>query len=273
MENNFSEFESLLACFLKANSNQFYNEIESFIFAPSKRLRPKLIFACLNSLGLEITEKHKALAIAIEILHNATLIHDDIIDKSLKRRGLSSFYEKYGSKTSVILGDYLFSLSLKALCRVNSTKVFEIFSENLEEICNGEIEQYFLQGKIPTFEQYIKKTTKKTALLFDCGINCALELSNVNENYKKHFHNFAINFGTAFQIKNDIKDYQNGENDHKNGVYTLPDIYIEKYGKNCDIIEKCNEVKNGFIQKAFNDISFLEIKNSVLAEFLESLKG
>lgn len=240
-------FENSLSELLKSNPNQFSNEISEFIFAPSKRLRPRLIFACQNALGAEITQAHIDLAVAIEVLHSATLVHDDIIDKSLKRRGLETFYKKYGERMSVILGDYLFSLSIKSLCKTNNIKIFEIFSQSLEEICNGEIEQYFLQGKIPTFEQYIKKTTQKTALLFVCAIKCALELSGIKN---PNIENFALNFGIAFQIKNDIDDYENSKADYKNDIYTLPDIFHAKYPNDCDIINKCNETKMEFIERA-----------------------
>lgn len=272
----FESFENALSELLKKNPNKFLNEIEEFVCTPaSKRLRPKLIFACLNALDLPVTKAQMNVALAVEILHNATLIHDDIIDESTIRRGAETFYKKYGAKMSVILGDFLLSVSLKTLCEISNPKILEIFSKNLVEICNGEINQYFLKNKIPTLEQYIEKTTQKTALLFVCGVSSAFELCEIDIKKRENLENFALNFGIAFQIKNDINDYKNGKKDYKSGIYTLADIYFEQYGNNHDIIEeKCDAIKEEFIQKAERCIEFLEDNKKLeLMGFLNSLRG
>jgi len=186
-----SSFEERLREIIEKNPNQFSDEVLEFIFAPSKRVRPRLIFTCLEALDIDVTQAHIDLAVAIELLHSATLIHDDIIDKSLVRRGLKTFYKKYGDKMSVILGDYLFSLSMKSLVKTRNTEVFEIFSSTMLEVCKGEIEQYFLEGKIPTIEQYIEKSRKKTALLFSLGVKCALLISGVQN---EKLEDFALNY-------------------------------------------------------------------------------
>lgn len=204
-----SQFEKHLREIIESNPSKFNNEILEFIFAPSKRIRPRLIFACLRALEQPITPQHMKAALATELLHSATLIHDDVVDESLIRRGLETFYKKHGLKMSVILGDYLLSIALKLLCELNNPKILEIFSQNLIQICNGEINQYFLKNKTPTLEDYIEKTTQKTALLFVCGVSSALELCEIDPETKKNMENFALNFGIAFQIKDDIDDNEN----------------------------------------------------------------
>ena len=230
-----SQFEQALAGIFK-NSPEGLKE---FVCAPaSKRLRPKLIFATLQVLDLPITPGQMKVALAIEILHNATLIHDDIIDESVERRGVVSFYKKYGAKKSVILGDYLLSIAMKLVAQIGNAKVLEIFSDNMLKICEGEL-------ATPSPKNYIEKITKKTALLFVCGVSSALELADTDVKTRQNLENFALNYGIAFQIKDDIDD---NENIH-------------------------GSMKKEFTERAKSDIKFLEQgKKRLLTAFLDDLE-
>ncbi len=204
----------------------------------SKRLRPKLIFATLEALSLPVTPEQMKIALAIEILHGATLIHDDIIDESPVRRGKISFYKKYGAKTSVILGDYLLSIAMKLVAQTKNPEVLKIFSDNMLKICEGELISQ-------NAENYIEKITKKTALLFVCGVSAALEIVNLETEIRKNFESFALNYGIAFQIKDDIDDNEN--------------IY--------------GSMREKFILKARESIEFLgDNKKRCLTAFLDGLE-
>ncbi len=224
---------------LEEISKTFPSDLKEFICSGfSKRLRPKLIFAVLETLDLPITEEQIKVALAVEILHSATLIHDDIIDESPMRRGLTSFYKKYGAKKSVILGDYLLSIAMKLVAQIGSPQVLKIFSDNMLKICEGELQ-------VQNAENYIEKITKKTALLFVCGVSSALELTEVSRNTRKNLENFALNYGIAFQIKDDIDDNE----------------------------DVCGSMKKEFIERAKSNIKCLEqSKKRILTAFLDDLE-
>lgn len=223
-----------------------YNLKEFVCNKSSKKLRPKLIFACLNALGERILPEHILVAHAIEILHSATLIHDDIIDESPERRGSVSFYKKFGAKKSVILGDYLLSVAVGIVSEVGSPGVLKIFSTNMRQICAGELMDIGNHAKV---DDYIEKITKKTALLFLCGVSSALELCEIPPKIREKIENFALNFGIAFQIKDDIDD---GEN----VCDTMGKSYVD------------------YIKRAKADIEFLdETKQQELLGFLDNLQG
>lgn len=124
----------------------FQNDILDFIFAKSKRLRPLTVFLIKNMFNSS-DDKFVDLAIALEILHSATLVHDDIIDNARIRRLNPAFNFKYNPQIAVILGDYLLSLSLKLLSKIGSAAVFSYFADNTLKICKGEINQFFNKEK------------------------------------------------------------------------------------------------------------------------------
>ena len=226
---------------LREISANFPDDLVKFVCAPaSKKLRPRLIFAVLEALELPVASRQMKIALAVEILHSATLIHDDIIDESPTRRGELSFYEKYGAKKSVILGDYLLSIVMKLLVQINSMRVLEIFSDNILKICEGE----FMS---PSDENYVEKITKKTALLFVCAVSSSLEVANVENEKRKNLEDFALNYGIAFQIKDDIDDCE------RDGVYA--------------------SMKKEFIERAKTNLEFIEPnKRHLLTAFLDDLE-
>ncbi len=233
IEQELKQLEDDLLSVLENNKNQLFEDLKSFVFARSKRLRPKIMFLILKMLNLEITQNHQKLALAVELVHNATLIHDDIIDEAQIRRGKDTFHTKFGAKEATLAGDFLLSLAFENLAQINSTGVIEIFAQNIKNMCRGEIDQYFQKNKVPSLDEYLEKSKNKTALLFLCAVKSALLISN----YKKHakeIEEFALNFGLAFQILNDL----NSKEDVKNGIYTLPYVLACMQKKSgCDIIE------------------------------------
>lgn len=236
------EFETALNKILENSPG----DLKEFVCASaSKRLRPKLIFACLEVLDLPVTHEQMKVALAIEILHNASLIHDDIIDESPTRRGLESFYKKFGAKKSVLLGDYLLSIAMKLVAQINSPRVLEIFSDNMLKICEGEL-------MAASVENYIEKITKKTALLFVCGVSSALELaqtsSDITPSIRQNLEDFILNYGIAFQIKDDIDDFELAD-----------DVY--------------DNMKKEFIERAKSCIEFFDhSKKRRLTAFLDDLE-
>ena len=222
--------------------------INDFLSQESKMIRS--LVACLF-FKANISEEQYKILIATELIHNASLIHDDVIDESIKRRECDTINLTYDNKLAVIVGDYLISLTTKELLDLNNSDVIKIFFETISKMCIGESSQYFSKGKIPTIEEYLIKTQYKTAELFKaCMVSMALysDSENINE-----VREFALNYGIAFQIKNDLDDYKQGiinSQDIKSGNYTAPVILLNSIEYNDVAIEKTLDLIHNYCQKA-----------------------
>lgn len=138
--------------------------------APSKHIRAVLAFLFLKAQGREIDEKQIVFQSAIELVHNASLIHDDVIDESQSRRAVQTINSKFGNKLAVITGDYLLSVALKKIRTLDAPEIIDMFAQTLDDMCQGEIKQDFSRFKIPSIEEYLEKTRLKTAKLFETAI-------------------------------------------------------------------------------------------------------
>src|SRR5574344_1139432 len=205
---------------ITCKSKDLQNILDNFLSSKSKYIRTQIACLLLKSLEIPLTENHYNIMIATELIHNASLIHDDAIDNSKTRRNKKTINSDFDNKLSIIVGDYLLSQANKFLLKTNSLNVIKNYSECIEKMCIGESNQYFSKFTIPTLEDYINKSKNKTAELFYAMVKSIFEISNLGK-FKIDFYEFAINFGIAFQIKNDLNDYLQKEDstDIKEGVY------------------------------------------------------
>lgn len=221
--------------------------LQDFMLKNSKRMRSTLIILILKMLDMPISEEQIRLMTALEFLHSATLLHDDILDCEKTRRNLPTICGKYDDKVATLTGDLLLSVSLSELSKLNNPYIVEIFSKSVLKTCKGELSQQLQRGNIPTLEEYLKKSENKTGVLFYCGVKSALYLEqNLVKDFceiichgacKKVCANmatFALKFGTAFQILNDLSS----KNDVKSDIFTLPYVLCAKDGGNCNNIDK-----------------------------------
>ena len=246
-------------------------KLSNILNAPSKHIRPLISFLYLKSLGLNIDEKQIILQTAIELVHNASLIHDDVIDDSEIRRNTKTINKDFDNKLAVISGDYILSIALTYIAKLNSIKIVEMFADTLSFMTNGEINQQFSKFQIPTIENYIKKTEQKTAKLFETAICGSLLLANSNENASV----FAKNFGIAFQIRDDIINIKTTQSDIKDGIYTAPVIYAGNTENYTNGIEKSHILLNNYIDNAYQAINHIEENKYKIAikELLGLLKN
>ena len=256
-----STIHGLALRIIKENGNVISSDLEKFLLEGGKRIRPRIVLLILKMLNLEITPNHQKLCLALELLHNATLLHDDVIDNAILRRERETINYKYNDKTSTLLGDFILSLALKKLSEINNPKVIEIFSDNILQMTKGELNQQFQKNQIPNISDYIEKTKNKTALLFWAGVKSALLISNYSEHLEE-IKDFVLNFGISFQINNDLKS---GE-DKKNGIYTLPYILFKQENKTCDIID-CD---NQYFEKSKEFLSDLVNKTKGYLDFINN---
>lgn len=205
--------------------NDLGDDLKKFISGNSKRIRSIVSLLYLKSLKENISDKCLTIITAGEIIHNASLLQDDVIDEAEIRRGETTIGAKFSPKISILSGDYLLSLAIENLLSVNNSYIIQSFLKCTKKMCQSEIEQYFLRGKLPDIETYIKICKGKTAELF-CAIleSCAyMEELNIEDAQK-----FACNFGIFFQLKNDLEKFS-ALTDKKNNIFTPKDIFgIEK---------------------------------------------
>lgn len=207
-------------------------EIMDYLYKnKGKQIRPLFSLLC-SRMGGELNEQSYRAASIVEMLHTASLLHDDVLDKSMERRGVPSINAIWKSKAAVLAGD---CLSLNALLLTLSNKdykIFEIYTSAINEIVNGEIIQYKKTFKLNMREQtYLDIIKAKTAAFFAaaCAAGATSTFSDNNEIHK--FHLFGENLGIAFQIKDDLLDYGSADigkpvgNDIRDKKITLPLIY------------------------------------------------
>ncbi len=199
--------------------------------AGGKRIRPLLTLACAKLCGYQ-GDKHIKLATTVEFIHTATLLHDDVVDESSKRRGKPTANLLWDNKSSVLVGDYLFSRSFQLMVETESLKVLEILSNASAVIAEGEVLQLSVASNIETTEEtYFKVIEGKTAALFAAACEVGGVISDASAERINALHEYGMKLGLAFQIADDVLDYIADEkfgkaigNDFAERKLTLPVI-------------------------------------------------
>src|SRR6476646_397834 len=197
-----------------------------------KRMRPMLTLASASLLGYSGTRHHK-LAAAVEFIHTATLLHDDVVDGSGMRRGKRTANLIWGNPASVLVGDFLFSRAFELMVEDGSLKVLRILSSASAVIAEGEVEQLTAQRQIDTDEDhYLEIVSAKTAALFAAACRVAPVVAEADENTEHALECYGRNLGIAFQLTVDVIDYASDlatmgkgvGDDFRDGKMTLPVI-------------------------------------------------
>ncbi len=215
-------------------TSSLLKEIVSYIFnAGGKRIRPALSLLIAKATG-NLTNKHIVLCELTELIHTASLIHDDIIDSAKLRRGRETVNNLWNDKISVITGDFLFAEASVRLGELENTEIVKIYAKVLSDLCNGELEQYSsLFNTAISWEQYIRKSTTKTASLFAAACKSAAMLNAQEKDVISQADDFGKNLGIAFQIIDDTLDFTSTEKksgkevaaDLKQGIITAPVLF------------------------------------------------
>jgi len=199
-----------------------------------KRLRPALVVLASKFHPADV-DKVTSLAAAVETLHTATLIHDDLIDNALLRRGNPTLNAMWNSAATVLTGDYLFARAAAFAAETQSVRVVSIFAQTLMTICGGELRQIFGDDEQQRArEYYYQRIYSKTASLFAASTETGAILSNAPEPEVQALRDYGYNLGMAFQIVDDVLDFTGDEkelgkpvgSDLRQGVVTLPTIYF-----------------------------------------------
>ncbi|HEX2718130.1 MAG TPA: polyprenyl synthetase family protein, partial [Gemmatimonadaceae bacterium] len=203
-----------------------------------KRMRPMLTLACARLLDYPGARHHK-LAAAVEFIHTATLLHDDVVDGSGLRRGRRTANIIWGNPASVLVGDFLFSRSFELMVEDGSLRVLKILSRASAVIAEGEVDQLTAQRRIETSEDhYLRIIGAKTAALFAAACRIAAVVAERGEEVEEALDCYGRNLGIAFQLIDDAIDYASDEetmgkgvgDDFRDGKVTLPVILANARG-------------------------------------------
>jgi len=256
-----------------------------------KRLRPALTL--LTGKFYNYNLKYLLpMAAAVELMHTATLVHDDAIDKSVVRRGKATIYKIWGEEPAVLLGDYLFAKAGEFVSDTQSLRVIKRFSQTLATISSGELSQLLGTFKIEqTRQHYFQRISSKTASLFSLATESGAILSEAPEKSVEALKEYGYNLGIAFQIVDDILDFIGTEeklgkpigSDLAQGTLTLPAmLLLERYPEdnpvkrlfghkdeqknlelaielihNSSIVQECYEIASEYCAKACHNLNLL----------------
>ena len=256
-----------------------------------KRIRPALVLLSGKFYDYNL-ERLLPMATAVELLHTATLVHDDAIDKSAVRRGMPTINKLWGEDKAVLLGDYLFARAGEFSAATQNLQVVKLFTQTLGIISSGELNQAFNAFNLEqTYEQYLYRISSKTASLFSLPTEAGAILSGAPEKAIGLLQQYGYNLGIAFQIVDDILDFIATEeelgkpvgSDLAQGTFTLPAmLLLERYPednpvkkvfqnedtqknialaidmvRNSSIVEECYEAASGYCSKASQSLDQL----------------
>jgi geranylgeranyl pyrophosphate synthase len=225
---------------------QLDDAIEHLLSSGGKRLRPILVLLTCGMLGADCDESI-TLAAAVEMLHTATLVHDDLIDGSLLRRGYPTLNAKLSLGATVLTGDYIFARAAHLASVIGSKALMRIFSRTLMTIVNGEISQLFGTQFDDPRQEYFDRIYAKTASLFEVSCEGAALLSRYDDEVVATMKSFGYNIGMAFQIVDDVLDFVSDQervgkpvaSDLRQGLITLPTLcYLESKPENGNLRER-----------------------------------
>lgn len=195
-------------------------ELGVFVNTGSKRIRSRLALCYIKANNKIPNENINNLLAASELIHNASLLHDDVIDSSDSRRGTTTVARKFSSNISILCGDYLVTKAVNLLEEINNREISQIFNNCIKNMAAAEIKQYFLRGNSPSIEDYLEICKNKTAGLFASILEgCAIILKLDRYTAKR----FGEIFGICFQLKNDAES-KSILDDVKNKILTASDI-------------------------------------------------
>jgi len=270
---NFSEIQALMKSDLemtddilinRLNSNvELINQMSHYIInSGGKRIRPLLLLLCARATSYS-GKDHHAMAVVIELIHTATLLHDDVVDESTTRRGQNTVNELWGNAPSVLVGDFLYSRAFEIMVEPNSMEIMRVLSKATNQISEGEVLQLLnIRNAKVSRSDYFGVIEQKTACLFKAACQIAGILSESSEELITALGSFGMHLGNAFQIIDDTLDYESDSSiigkeigdDLSEGKVTLPMIYA---------LEQTTGKENKILTNAITEADASNIDNIV----------
>ena len=238
VSNDFDAVNALIIDKIQSQVGLIDDLAHHIVQSGGKRLRPLLVLLASNACNYK-GQDHIMLAAMIEFFHTATLLHDDVVDESTLRRGRETANEIWGSKASILVGDYLFTQSVQLMVNVNHSQILRLLADTSHEISCGEVKQLVNRhNSALSIDDYFDVIRAKTALLFAASAAIGAMLSHSGETVEKSLYAYGLHLGNAFQLIDDALDYcsdaktigKNIGDDLADGKATLPLLHALKQG-------------------------------------------
>jgi octaprenyl-diphosphate synthase len=251
-ENDLEKIEAELSENLKPYLDLVSDVARHILFAGGKRLRPLLLVLAAKLCGYN-DEYAKTVSTALEYLHAATLLHDDIVDDAVLRRGKTVAHSVYGNAITVLVGDFLLARALAICADSGKIRVIHIISNLTENMSTGEVHQLMRKGDVSlTEDEYLEVIRRKTAVLFQAACTISAVISDAPKEKEDALADFGYNLGIAFQMVDDLFDYimDSGDlgkkvgADLREGKLTLPVIYALKQANPADMERMVKIIRN-----------------------------
>jgi len=238
---------------------------EYIVLSGGKRLRPLIVLLASRALGYE-GDQHRRTAAIVEFIHTATLLHDDVVDSSARRRGKDSANTVFGNQASVLVGDFLYSRAFQMMVDIDSMRVMQILADATNTIAAGEVMQLMNAHDPDTTEDsYRQVIYRKTARLFEAGAQIAAVLANRPQDESAMIA-FGQHLGEAFQLVDDALDFnasadelgKNLGDDLAEGKATLPLIYAMQQGSDTERAMIRQAIVDGGLDQLDNILAVIE---------------
>ncbi|MBD2531593.1 solanesyl diphosphate synthase [Nostoc flagelliforme FACHB-838] len=234
---------------------------EHLFGAGGKRIRPAIVLLISRATMLEqdITLRHRRLAEITEMIHTASLVHDDVVDESDVRRGVPTVHSLFGNRIAILAGDFLFAQSSWYLANLDNLEVVKLLSEVIMDLATGEIQQGLNRFDASiSIETYLQKSYYKTASLIANSSKAAGLLSEVSRETVEHLYSYGRHFGIAFQIVDDILDFTSTTDtlgkpvgsDLKSGNLTAPVLFALAQKPSLEVLIEREFAQEGDLEQA-----------------------
>jgi all-trans-nonaprenyl-diphosphate synthase len=237
-----------------------YAAAEHLFGAGGKHLRPAIVLLISRATITEdITARHRRLAEITEMIHTASLVHDDVVDESDVRRGVPTVHSLFGNRIAVLAGDFLFAQSSWYLANLNNLDVVKLLSEVIMDLATGEIQQGLNRFNTDlSTETYLQKSYYKTASLIANSSKAAGLISETSRETAEHLYNYGRHLGLSFQIVDDILDFTSSTDtlgkpagsDLKSGNLTAPALYALEEKPDLKVLIEREFAQEGDLEKA-----------------------
>ncbi|MFN5873398.1 MAG: solanesyl diphosphate synthase [Aphanizomenon sp.] len=237
-----------------------YAAAEHLFGAGGKHLRPAIVLLVSRATITEdITARHRRLAEITEMIHTASLVHDDVVDESDVRRGVPTVHSLFGNRIAVLAGDFLFAQSSWYLANLNNLDVVKLLSEVIMDLATGEIQQGLNRFNTDlSTETYLQKSYYKTASLIANSSKAAGLISETSRETAEHLYNYGRHLGLSFQIVDDILDFTSSTDtlgkpagsDLKSGNLTAPALYALEEKPDLKVLIEREFAQEGDLEKA-----------------------
>jgi len=266
--NKLNEVNQQIKHKLASEINLIHEMTSYHLKSGGKKIRPLLTLCSAKLCGYEKGNRDVNLAACVELIHNATLLHDDVIDNSSLRRGIKTSNTIWGNQSSILVGDYLLSRCFEMMVEDGSPEILKLLSSTSSKIAQGEVLQLEYKGEIDILEEtYFDIINSKTAALFAAATRIGACITNKNKKEKDALESYGRNLGLAFQIADDALDYYSTNKifgkeigkDFYEGKVTLPAIFLH---------QKANLSERIFLEKIFkkknrSEKEFIQMQNLI----------